>query len=209
MATVASTSLSFKAQVAQRVSAKTTAPKVVVSKAIVANSRREMLSFGALAGAAILAPMANAVEDYPIFDMQKSTKSNGFYEIYEARDLDVTERQVSGAPTRFALQKLTPEMTTIRVAESQSRFINVLPDLIEKEYYPVAQRELRRQIGYLRFDLEFLASLKSGAEKKAATKANKNLTDKIDALDFQLRQKSFDGSKAAYALAVSAWAGVV
>jgi len=209
MAAVASTSLSFKAQVAQRVTAKTSAPKVVVSKAIVANSRREVLSFGALAGAAILAPKANAVEPYTIYDFQKQVKTDGFFDIYEARDLDVTEQTKGGESTRFALQKLTPEKTKARVKESADRFTKVIPGLIEKEYYPVAQRELRRQIGYLRFDLEYLTSLKSGADKKAAIAASKDLVNKIDDLDFQLRSKSLEGSKAAYATALAAWSGVL
>uniref|UniRef100_A0A7S0RBU9 Oxygen-evolving enhancer protein 3 n=1 Tax=Pyramimonas obovata TaxID=1411642 RepID=A0A7S0RBU9_9CHLO len=201
---MAATAISFKAQVAQRVTVKASQPKVTVQKAIVAsaNSRREVLSFGALTAAALVAGKANAVEDYTIYDFQAKTKSDGFYNIYEARDLDVTQETKPGAPTRMAMQKLAPSDTVSRVKESAKRIETVLPPLIEKEYYPVAQRELRNQIGYLRFDLEFLASLKSGADKASAVAASKDLIKKIEALDFQLRSKSLEGSQEAYSTVV-------
>lgn len=46
----------------------------------------------------------------------------------------------------------------------QSRVKTAVPPLIAKEYYPVAQRELRTVVGYLRFDLKELAEL-SGSKK--------------------------------------------
>lgn len=46
----------------------------------------------------------------------------------------------------------------------QTRVKTAVPPLIAKEYYPVAQRELRTVVGYLRFDLKELAEL-SGNKK--------------------------------------------
>eukprot|EP00959_Pyramimonas_sp_CCMP1952_P072986 1524916-Pyramimonas_sp.AAC.2 len=208
---MAATAISFKAQVAQRVTVKATQPKVTVQKAIVAsaNTRREVLSFGALAGAALMAGKANAVEDYTIYDFQAKTKADGFYNIYEARDLDVSQEAKPGQATRAAYQRLTPADTVKRVKESASRIQKDLPSLIEKEYYPVAQRELRLQVGYLRYDLDFLASTKAGPAKAAAKGQADDLIKKVEALDFQLRSKSLDGSKAAYSAVTAALTPVV
>lgn len=63
----------------------------------------------------------------------------------------------------------------------QTRIKSSLPTLIEKEYYPVAQRELRSLVGYLRFDLEFLATLT--ADKKAAAATVNTATTAVCTLD--------------------------
>jgi len=198
------TAVSFKAAVAQRVS--TAAPKrATVVKAPVnveaSASRREALRFAALAGTALFAGKASAVQDYQIID-DRDAKKKGFDLIYEARDLEVTQQAKAGESTRFALQRLSPDDTKARVNDSITRIKSSLPTLIEKEYYPVAQRELRSLVGYLRFDLEFLATLT--ADKKAAAATVNTATTAVEALDFQLRSKSKEGSQAAYAKATAA-----
>jgi len=52
----------------------------------------------------------------------------------------------------------------VRLLVVQTRVKTAVPPLIAKEYYPVAQRELRTVVGYLRFDLKELAEL-SGSKK--------------------------------------------
>lgn len=79
------TAVSFKAAVAQRVS--TAAPKrATVVKAPVnveaSASRREALRFAALAGTALFAGKASAVQDYQIID-DRDAKKKGFDLIYE------------------------------------------------------------------------------------------------------------------------------
>jgi hypothetical protein len=50
----------------------------------------------------------------------------------------------------------------------QTRVKTAVPPLIAKEYYPVAQRELRTVVGYLRFDLKELAELSSNKKANLA-----------------------------------------
>jgi photosystem II oxygen-evolving enhancer protein 3 len=196
--------LSFKAQVAQ---VSMTAPKrAAAAKAplcVASAGRREAMQVATFtAGAALFAGKAQAGGvDYVIIDDRKA-KQNGFDLIYEARDLEVDQQTgAGGESTRFALQKLSPADTKKRVNEAVARVEKVVPGLIEKEYYPVAQRELRTVVGYLRFDLEFLASLQS--DKKAANAAAKAASKGLEDLDFQLRQKSKEGSQKAYTAALA------
>jgi len=198
--------LSFKAQVATAVPA-TVTKRAAAAKApvcVASAGRREAMQVATFtAGAALFAGKAQAGGvDYNIIDDRKAVTEKGFWSIYEARDLEVTQRTGGGGEsTRFALQKLSPADTKKRVAESVARIEKVVPGFVEKEYYPVAQRELRTVVGYLRFDLEFLATL--AADKKAGTAAAKSVSKAIEDFDFQLRQKNQEKAKATYAVLVA------
>jgi len=197
--------LSFSASVAQ-VAVSAAAPKrTVQAKAtpvVAAAGRREALKLAAstvlLAASPALA--ASVAQDYQIIDDRKA-KKNGFDLIYEARDLDVTNEAAPGDSTRFALQKLSPADAKKRVATSVTRVKTAVPPLIAKEYYPVAQRELRTVVGYLRFDLKELAEL-SGSKKANLALVATAKAD-LEALDFQLRSKNLAGSQAAFTKAVA------
>eukprot|EP00238_Polyblepharides_amylifera_P001233 CAMPEP_0196570396 /NCGR_PEP_ID=MMETSP1081-20130531/452_1 /TAXON_ID=36882 /ORGANISM="Pyramimonas amylifera, Strain CCMP720" /LENGTH=178 /DNA_ID=CAMNT_0041886813 /DNA_START=193 /DNA_END=729 /DNA_ORIENTATION=+ len=170
--------------------------------------RREMLSLVGVAAASLIASKAQATQDILLID-DLDKRSKGFELIYEARDLEITERTRPGEATRTALQRLPPKETADRIAESAKRIKSVVPPLVAKEYFPAAREELRRQVGYLRMDINTLADGKSGAEKKAQKVLNKNCIDKLEALDFELRSKKQDASNAAFAALIPALDAVV
>lgn len=63
-------------------------------------------------------------------------------------------------------------------------------DAINKKYWTEGREELRRQVGYMRFDLNTLAASKGGASAKgSALAAKKDLFETIDKLDFAMRMK--------------------
>jgi hypothetical protein len=103
----------------------------------------------------------------------------------QARDLDVDNTPKPGESTRFALQKLTLEQTKARVAESLKRLTGTVAEYSSKKYWSPAQNELRRQIGYLRFDLSALVDAKGSGEAEADA-----LIKSVEELDFAFRKKS-------------------
>ena len=125
----------------------------------------------------------------------------GFDIIYEARDLDLPQSQRDGLDQyRGSL-----DVTKKRVTESKTRIAEVLPGLIEKEFWPASREELRRQVGTLRFDMNTLVSTKTSKADKAEASALKNeVFTAIEAADFAIREKKVDVALAQQAAAVSA-----
>eukprot|EP00854_Cymbomonas_tetramitiformis_P006415 gene6415-7690_t len=211
--------LSAKANVAESVNVRPA--QRVAAKAPVAASaqlgRREMFSFIAT-GAALVATKANAIE---IIDF-KDANSKGFQEIYEARELENgTYNEKGGVPQRFALKRLSGDETKGRITESlvslcdsyglagfsrddrmpvsktriwsQDRLSTKIQPSIDVEAYPLAQNELRRQLGYLRFDIRTLA-----ADDKSIAGPGKDLVLAVEDLDLALRFKNQDKANALY-----------
>ena len=121
--------------------------------------------------------------------------------IYEARDLDLPQSQRDGLDQyRGSL-----DGTKKRVTESKTRIAEVLPGLIEKEFWPASREELRRQVGTLRFDMNTLVSTKtSKADKAEASALKAEVFSAIEAADFAIREKKVDVALAQQAAAVSA-----
>ena len=118
----------------------------------------------------------------------------------QARDLDVDNKPKPGESTRFALQKLTLEQTKARVAESLNRLTGTVTDYSNKKYWTPAQNELRRQVGYLRFDLNALVEAKGSGDAEADA-----LVKSVEDLDFAFRKKSPEkAAKAVAAVAANA-----
>lgn len=183
--------------------------RAVACKAVTScslESRREALSLMVGAASLIAVRGANAADPpaVPIKDF-KTVNQKGFQEIYEARELDNDNKPYAGNGTRFALKKLDLAGTKARVTESEKRIKEELPPLIEAEYYPTAQSELRRQCGYLRFDLNALIETLPKTDRKAAKAMKDDLIDKIEALDFELRQKDKAAASAAFDEVISAF----
>ncbi|KAK3241429.1 hypothetical protein CYMTET_48803 [Cymbomonas tetramitiformis] len=183
--------LSAKANVAESVNVRPA--QRVAAKAPVAASaqlgRREMFSFIAT-GAALVATKANAIE---IIDF-KDANSKGFQEIYEARELENgTYNEKGGVPQRFALKRLSGDETKGRITESLDRLSTKIQPSIDVEAYPLAQNELRRQLGYLRFDIRTLA-----ADDKSIAGPGKDLVLAVEDLDLALRFKNQDKANALY-----------
>ncbi|KAG2485391.1 hypothetical protein HYH03_015877 [Edaphochlamys debaryana] len=151
-----------------------------------AESRRAVLG-GMLASAVIaLAPAAKAVEPIGLIDERVSTKANGFYDIYEARDDSKTENQRQGRDQARG----NLDSVKARAKESEARIDSALEPFIKKNYWTKAREELRLQVGTLRFDLNTLAEAKgTKAEKKAALELRKSFIKAVEDLDFALREK--------------------
>jgi len=189
-----------------------TAPKrAVLCKAattcsLESNTRRQALGFMA-AGASLLS--ANGAFAEPpkmqVKDFGEVNRTGGLQEIYEARELANDNKPKAGSGTRFALKKLDVSGTKARVAESGKRLETEIAPLIESKYFPVAREELRRQVGYLRFDLNALVAELPKDQKKSAAAKKDDLIDKIEALDFQLRQKNQEKASAALGAVNSAF----
>jgi hypothetical protein len=71
------------------------------------------------------------------------------------------------------------------VAESLKRLTGTVAEYSSKKYWSPAQNELRRQIGYLRFDLSALVDAKGSGEAEADA-----LIKSVEELDFAFRKKS-------------------
>lgn len=149
--------------------------------------RREQVLSGFLAGAALtLSSSAQAVTPVDLIDDRKAIKA-GFDIIYEARDLALPQNVRDG----FTQARQSLDDTKKRVKESEARLDTKIKPSIDKAYWTEAREELRRQVGYLRFDLNTLADAKPGkAEKKKAQELRKDFIAKVEALDLALRQKN-------------------
>lgn len=163
-------------------------------------SRREALGMVAIGAASLfMADQANANESIKIKNFSKQLKANGYQDIYEARELDNTQvRTKDGEEAgRFALKQLSLSETKERLNKSATVIATEIPPLISKEYYPVAQRELRRQVGYLRFDCNTIIASQGRAERKVTKGAKEDLLNAIEVLDFNLNEKQQGESAAA------------
>eukprot|EP00887_Chlorella_sp_A99_P000481 scaffold17.g481.t1 len=162
----------------------------VVVRASAKESRRAVLG-GLVAGfAALTASAANAID---LVDDRKA-REKGFDIIYEARDLDLPQNVREG----FTQARQDIASTKKRLAESERRIDSELEGPINKAYWTEAREQLRRQVGYLSFDINVLADNLAKPAKKEALAAKKVFVSAVNDLDFALRKK--DGSKAIAAL---------
>lgn len=141
---------------------------------------------GAVAAGMMSTAPAMALNDIAMTnDMDKRA---GVMITYEARDPALSQDVRSGFADR------DPAFAKTRLTESVARLGNV-GDAINKKYWTEGREELRRQVGYMRFDLNTLAAAKAGAAGKgAALAAKKDLFDTIDKLDFAMRMKDQAGA---------------
>ncbi|KXZ43843.1 hypothetical protein GPECTOR_79g122 [Gonium pectorale] len=172
-------------KVATRSSAVSRRSSVVVKAH--AESRRAVL--GGLLSTAVVALSAGkasaAATPVDLFDDRKA-RDTGFDLIYEARDLDLPQSTRDG----FDQARTSLEATKARVKESEARIDADLEPFIKKNYWTEAREQLRRQVGTLRFDLNTLASTKGvKADKKKALELRKEFIQKVEDLDFALREK--------------------
>ncbi|WIA32261.1 hypothetical protein OEZ86_003107 [Tetradesmus obliquus] len=163
-----------------------------------AEARREVLAGFVAAGAALLSVgQAQAVTPVDLFDDRK-VRNTGFDIIYEARDLDIPQAERDG----MTQARADIEATKKRVKDSEARIDNSVATSIEKAYWTEAREELRRQMGTLRFDLNTLASAKTGKEeKKAALALRKDFIRSVEELDLAMRKKDKDSALAKLAVA--------
>jgi photosystem II oxygen-evolving enhancer protein 3 len=136
---------------------------------------------GAVAAGMVATAFVMALNDIALSnDMDKTA---GVMYTYEARDRTLPQDVRSGFSDR------DPAYAKTRLGESVARLSNV-GDAINKKYWTEGREELRRQVGYMRFDLNTLAASKGGASAKgSALAAKKDLFETIDKLDFAMRMK--------------------
>ncbi|KAF6256083.1 oxygen-evolving enhancer protein 3, chloroplastic [Scenedesmus sp. NREL 46B-D3] len=163
-----------------------------------AEARREVLAGFVAAGAALLsAGQAQALSPVDLFDDRKA-RNTGFDLIYEARDTDLDQATRDG----FTQARADIEATKRRIKESEARIDSSVASSIEKAYWTEAREELRRQMGTLRFDLNTLATAKTGKEeKKAALALRKQFIRSVEDLDLAMRKKDKDSALAKLATA--------
>ncbi|PNH07536.1 Oxygen-evolving enhancer protein 3, chloroplastic [Tetrabaena socialis] len=160
----------------------------VVVRASAEPSRRVVL--GGLLASTVAALTSSgqalaAATPVDLFDDRKA-RETGFDLIYEARDLSLDQSTRDG----FTQARSSLEETKARVKESEARIDADLEPFIKKNYWTEAREQLRRQIGNLRFDLNTLASAKGvKADKKKALELRKDFIQKVEDLDFSLREK--------------------
>jgi len=128
---------------------------------------------------------------------ERGARARGFDIIYEARDVDLPQAQRDG----FTQARGSIEDTKKRVAESERRIDEKLPQFVNKKYWTKAREELRLQIGTLRFDLDVLAAQLPKQDKKKAKALSNTFFKQADDLDYAIRCK--DSNEAEKALAIT------
>jgi photosystem II oxygen-evolving enhancer protein 3 len=186
----------------QTIANKTVAVRGVSAKRSVA-ARAAPRDFAApLLAAAVLfnAGVASAeATKMNIIDDRKAI-SKGFDIIYEARDLDLDQRQRDG----MTQVKEDTKLAAANIKESSKRIKTLIEPSIKKAYWLEARQELRRQVGTMRFDYNAIAATKSKAERNDILAKKKEFFNKVDVLDFALRSKNGDKAAAAYTGVVAA-----
>ena len=147
-------------------------------------------------------PTGKGATSIGIEDMRK--KNAGVQLIYEARDIDLPlkDRYVYSRDAE-AGKEMTPEATVKRIGDARDRIDGEVRKAIAGADWPRARNALRGRAGFLRFDLNYLISLKDKAAKKEAIALKKNALQSIEDLDFQLRQKNQDSSNAKIEVALA------
>lgn len=158
-------------------------------------SRRAIIS-GMVAGIAGLGLAKQASAAIEMID-ERGARARGFDIIYEARDVDLPQAQRDG----FTQARGSIEDTKKRVAESERRIDEKLPQFVNKKYWTKAREELRLQIGTLRFDLDVLAAQLPKQDKKKAKALSNTFFKQADDLDYAIRCK--DSNEAEKALAIT------
>merc|ERR1719343_1464241 len=127
--------------------------------------RREMMTGLALGLGAVTGKNAFAVTGVDI--------------IYEARELDLPQNQRDGL-SQF---RDSGDDTKKRLTESSKRIKTSVLEFINKNYWPSASNELRRQLGTMRFDLNNVAAAKEGSAQTEFLAAKKKFISDIEKLD--------------------------
>ena len=146
----------------------------------------------------MFADASNKVTPVDIIDDRKAV-AKGLDIIYEARDLSLPQAQRDG----FSQPRADLKLTKARFAESVKRIKSDVPVAIKKAYWTEAREQLRRQVGYLRFDINTLADQKDKAGKKAVLALKKDLVANLEATDLAIRKKDGAKAEAAFAKAVA------
>merc|ERR1712190_364528 len=128
---------------------------------------------------------AFAVTGVDVKDDRGAVKK-GFDIIYEARELDLPQNQRDGL-SQF---RNSADDTKQRLVESSKRIKTTVLESINKNYWPEASGELRRQLGTMRFDLNNLAEQKEGAAQKEVLAAKKSFINDIEKLDLAITNKN-------------------
>lgn len=138
-------------------------------------------------------PKENKTSSIGIEDMR--SKNAGVQLIYEARDVDLPlkDRYLYSRDGE-AGKALTPEETVARVGDAKARIDGEVRAAIQGQDWAKARNALRGRAGFLRFDLNYLVSLKDKASKKEAIELKKSALQKIEDLDYQLRLKNQEAS---------------
>jgi len=181
--------------------------------------RREMFSvlFAGVGVASFKALPANAYDQYDKYikgngngassiGIEDKRKENpGVQLIYEARDVDLPlkERYVFSRDQE-AGKDMTPETTLNRINDARVRIDGEVRKAIGGNDWALARNQLRTRVSFLRYDLNYLVSLKDKQAKKEAIELKKNALAKIEDLDFQLRNKNQETSNAKLEVALAA-----
>lgn len=155
------------------------------------SSRREML-VGAVVAAGLMAGPAVAVPSSIVPTDDRSAKPT-FNRRDEALDFDVDIRERLGQ-TQY---RQNIDDTKKRVAESKKRFAAVVKPNLDKSYWTQAREGLRLQMGYLRYDLNTLAT------SKAQKDSVKDFVAQVEKLDGALRAKNLTAAQGEYATTIS------
>lgn len=155
------------------------------------SSRREML-VGAVAAAGLMAGPAMAVPAAIVPSDDRVAKPT-LDRRDEALDFDADIRARLGQ-TQY---RQSIDDTKKRVAESKKKFAAVVKPNLDKSYWTQAREGLRLQMGYLRYDLNTLATSKA---QKASVK---DFVAQVEKLDGALRAKNLEAAQGEYATTIS------
>ncbi|GMH36422.1 hypothetical protein BSKO_04290 [Bryopsis sp. KO-2023] len=175
-----------------RLSGRVAAPsarRTLVVKASAQADRRKVL--GGLAAGAALFPAAAALAVKSIIVDDSRSEKGALDRVYEAFDGDADIRTRRGElQYRSSLSD-----TKARVQESRNALKDVVNGL-EKGYWTESQNQLRRQTGYLRYDLDNLVNSASNPDE--AKQVKRDFLAQVDQLDLAIRYKNMDRAMAAY-----------
>eukprot|EP00894_Picocystis_sp_ML_P004410 jgi/Pico_ML_1/54927/g64.t1 len=159
------------------------------------------LGFAAAASMMVLAAGTALATPVDVFDDRKAIDA-GLLEIYEARDLDISVKGKEGGD-RFAFKKSLPiDQVAARAKAAASRLDGEVLPAINKGYWTEAGQAMRRAMGTLRYDINTLAEAKGVT--KAAKAVTKDTFNKVDALDFAIRNKDKEAALQTFVAAKTA-----
>merc|ERR1712176_454094 len=176
------------------------------SSTVAKAERREMMAGLALGLGSVAAQSKNAfaVTGVDVKDDRGAVKK-GFDIIYEARELDLPQNQRDGL-SQF---RDSVSDTKNRLTESSKRIKTSVLEFVNKNYWPSASNELRRQLGTMRFDLNTVAATKEGSAQTEFLAAKKKFISDIEKLDLAVVNKNQKLALDLYATAVGSMDSVL
>ncbi|CAD7703604.1 unnamed protein product [Ostreobium quekettii] len=156
------------------------------------SSRREMLVGAVVAAGLMAGPVIAATPSTIVPSDDRGAKAT-LDRRDEALDFDADIRERLGQ-TQY---RQNIEDTKKRVAESKKKFASVVKPNLDKSYWTQAREGLRLQMGYLRYDLNTLATSKA---QKASVK---DFVAQVEKLDGALRAKNLEAAQGEYAATIS------